>query len=204
MKEIAKILLELKAVSLNVSRPFRWASGMLSPIYCDSRIIISHPGQRARVVEALAGLASGITFDVIAGTATAGIPWAAFLAHKLNKPMVYVRARAKDHGKQNLIEGRLSKGQKALVVEDLVSTGSSSIRTIEALRSNGCIVEDCIAIFTYLLEDSATNYSGADVNLMTLTNIDELADVAEEEGFISADEKQKINEWRANPRGWSL
>jgi len=149
-------LLKADAVMLRTKPPFRWASGILSPIYTDNRILMSYPRQREIIVNSFIRLIkkNKIKFDGFAATATAGIPWAAWLSQKLKKPMVYVRSESKDHGRENLVEGKIEEGKTYIVVEDLISTGSSSMNTINAVRGKGGIAEYCIAIFTYELEKS--------------------------------------------------
>lgn len=203
--EIAKLLLEIKAVTLNPSEPYRYTSGILSPIYCDNRLIISYPDKRKRVIDAFLNLirAQDIDFDVVAGTATAGIPHAAWIADRLNKPMVYVRSKSKGHGKHNQIEGRLETDQKALVVEDLISTGGSSVNAGLALREAGAIVTDCVAIFTYQLEEAAKAFGDADIRLNTLCDFSTLIDVAAHEGYINEEEKLQALAWNKDPVKWS-
>ena len=201
---IAKLLLNLKAVALNVAEPFRYTSGMLSPIYCDNRLIISYPDARSQVIDAFMQLIdeNKLEFDVLAGTATAGIPHAAWLADRLNKPMVYVRGSTKAHGKQNQIEGKLEKGQVALVVEDLISTGGSSVKAGVALREAGAVVNDCIAIFTYQMEKAAQQFNDASIKLHTLSDFSTLMDVAEAEGQLTEEEKNTALAWNKDPAGW--
>ena len=148
--KISEILLKVNAVMLRTKPPFRWTSGILSPIYTDNRILMSYPRERDFIVNSFIKLIrkNKIKFDGFAGTATAGIPWAAWLSQKLKKPMIYVRSEAKEHGKENLVEGRIEEGKTYIVVEDLISTGSSSINTINAVREKTGNVECCIAIFT--------------------------------------------------------
>lgn len=202
--EIAKLLLDIKAVTLNLKEPYRYASGLLSPIYCDNRLIISYPDKRKIVIDAFLHLIekNQLQLDVVAGTATAGIPHAAWIADRLNLPMVYVRDKAKVHGKKNQIEGRLQKSQKALVVEDLISIGKSSITAGLALRkSEGCVT-DCVAIFSYQLPKTIQNFSEACINCYTLSNFNTLIEVAVEEAYISDKEKQKALAWSKNPEKW--
>lgn len=203
-QEIAKLLLEIKAVSLNVKEPFRYTSGIISPIYTDNRLIISFPEKRKIIINAFVDLikAKNLLFDVVAGTATAGIPHAALIANALEKPMVYVRGKAKEHGKQNQIEGRLEKNQRAIVVEDLISTGKSSIAAAEALREAGGIVEDCIAIFTYELPQATQGFSDAKVHCHALTNFSTLLETAEKLGYINSDELEEAQNWNKNPEKW--
>lgn len=201
--EIAKILLDIKAVTLNLQKPYRYSSGLLSPIYCDNRLIISYPKKRKRVIDALLQLIEEkhLQFDVIAGTATAGIPHAAWIADRLNLPMVYVRDKAKIYGKQNQIEGHLEQGQKVLVVEDLISIGKSAIAASFAL-CQFATVEDCIAIFSYQLSSTQQNFANAHLNYYTLSDFKTLINVAVVEGYITEEERQKVLAWNQNPENW--
>lgn len=202
MKEISKILLDIEAVSLSPSEPFIWASGIKSPIYCDNRLILSYPEER-RIVE------SGLTkliednypgAEYIMGTATAGIPHAALIAQNLKLPMGFVRSSNKDHGKQNKIEGKIVKGAKVVVIEDLISTGGSSIEAAKALEEAGFEVLAIVAIFSYNLESAKENFKGMNFGLKTLTNFEELAEVAAENGIIKEEDILKLNKWRKNPK----
>ncbi len=191
-KEIAKILLDIKAVTLRPSEPFKWVSGIYAPIYCDNRLIISYPEKRSLVVGCFLDVIkqNNLEFDVVAGTATAGISWAAWIAKALGKPMIYVRGKSKDHGKENQIEGKLEQGQKVLVVEDLISTGGSSFNAVEAVRAAGGIANDCIAIFTYEMEKSIKKFEEGKCNLFTLSNFSTLIKTAVENNFINEKEMQ--------------
>ena len=202
--EIAKLLLNIKAITLNLKEPYRYTSGLLSPVYCDNRLIISYPNKRKIIINAFLHLIekNRLRFDVVAGTATAGIPHAAWIADRLNIPMVYVRGKAKAHGKQNQIEGRLQNGQKALVVEDLISIGKSSIAVGLALRKCGSWVTDCVAIFSYQLPQAIQNFSEAHINCYTLSNFHTLVEVAVKENYITEKEKQKALAWSKNPEEW--
>ncbi|MFW0097277.1 MAG: orotate phosphoribosyltransferase [Coxiella endosymbiont of Haemaphysalis qinghaiensis] len=202
--EIAKILLSIKAVTLNFQRPYRYSSGLLSPIYCDNRLIISYPEKRKIAINALLHLIkeNNLQFDVIAGAETAGIPHAAWIADRLNVPMVYVRDKAKNHGKQNQIEGRLKQGQKVLVVEDLVSVGKSAIAASLVLRQFAT-VKDCITIFSYQLSKAQQNFAEAKLNYYTLSDFKTLIKVAITEGYITEEEKQKALAWNNNPENWN-
>src|SRR3989344_617812 len=202
--KIAETLLDLKAVMLRTKPPFRWASGILSPIYTDNRFLMSYPKQRELIVNSLIKLikSSKIKPDGFAATATAGIPWGAWLSQKLNKPMVYVRSEAKEHGKENQIEGVVEPGKSYIVVEDLISTGGSSLSTINAVRDKGGIVEHCIAIFTYELEKSQNNFANANVKLATLTNFTNLVKEALKKKYISKEQLNHIMDWKKHPEGW--
>ena len=202
--KISEILLNLNAVMLRTKPPFRWTSGILSPIYTDNRILMSYPKQRDFIVNSFIKLIrkNKIKFDGFAGTATAGIPWAAWLSQKLKKPMIYVRSEAKEHGKENLVEGKIEEGKIYIVVEDLVSTGSSSINTINALRDKNGVVEHCIAIFTYELEKAKINFENANVKLLTLTDFTSFVKTALKKKYISKEQLSHIMDWKKHPEGW--
>ncbi|MCK4714016.1 MAG: orotate phosphoribosyltransferase, partial [Candidatus Aenigmarchaeota archaeon] len=186
-REIAKLLLKTKAVTLSTSKPFTWASGIHSPIYTDNRVLLSHPIERRVVIDAFVEEIQNECpdFDVIAGVATSGIPWASWVAEEMDKPLVYVRGKKKDHGRENLIEGRLEKGRKVVVIEDLISTGGSSVSAVEAIRQAGAEVSHCFAIFTYGLKKSVETFKNADCKLITLTDFSTLAELASETGYIT-------------------
>lgn len=203
-REVAEILLEIKAVALRPSKPFKYASGILSPIYTDNRLLMGYPEKRNRVIETMASLLrkKGIEFNVVAGTATAGIPHAAWLASLTGKPMVYVRSKEKEHGKENKIEGLVKEGWKAVVVEDLVSTGGSSINTVLALRSAGIAVNDIVAIFTYQMREAVEKFLAEKISLHALTDFSTMIDVAAEKKYISEKEKETVLEWNKDPKNW--
>lgn len=202
--KIAETLLKLNAVILRTKPPFRWVSGILSPIYTDNRILMSYPGEREFIVGSFIKLIkkNKLKFDGFAATATAGIPWAAWIAQKMKKPMVYVRNESKDHGKENLVEGKIENDKTYIVVEDLISTGSSSLNTINAVRDKGGVVECCIAIFTYELDKSSKNFEMANVKLLTLTNFTSFVKTALQRKYIAKDQLTHIMEWKNNPEGW--
>ena len=202
--KIAEILLNVNAVSLRTKPPFRWASGILAPIYTDIRILMSYSREREFIVNSFIRLIrqNKTRFDAFAATATAGIPWAAWLAQKMKKPMVYVRSDAKDHGKENQVEGKIEEGRIYVVVEDLISTGSSSINTINAVRAKGGIVENCIAIFTYELEKSVNNFQNANVKLLTLTSFTSFVKTALKKKYITKEQLNHIMDWKKHPEGW--
>ena len=201
---VAKILLELHAVALNSKKPFRYASGILSPVYTDCRVLMAYPDKRRLIrdlyIEAIKK--SGVRFDVIAGTATAGIPHAAWIADKLNLPMVYVRGKAKNHGKENLMEGIIKNGQKALVIEDLISTGESAINSVNAVRAAGGKVESVFSIITYGMKVAEDNFRQHHLQLTSLTAFVDVVRAAENSGQINIQEKQLILEWTKNPLTW--
>ena len=204
MEEIAKLLLGIKAVSLSPSKPFTYASGLKGPIYCDNRLIISYPDKRKEIIEGFLNLIkkNNLNCDVVAGVATGAIATAALIADKLKKPMVYIRAKTKSHGKGNKIEGKLEKGQKVLVIEDLINTGGSSISAINTVKEAGCKVVACIAIFTYGLELAHQKFKDANCRLFTLSNLDALLKAAAKTGYVNEGEKQSILEWQKDPKNW--
>jgi orotate phosphoribosyltransferase len=203
---IARSLLEIGAVSLRAEPPFRWASGRFSPIYCDNRLIMGYPDKRRLVADGFAALIEslGLNPEVIAGTATAGIPHAAWLADRLGLPMVYVRGAAKDHGKENRIEGRLQPGKRVVLVEDLISTGGSSVDAAKALLDSGAQLLAVCAIFTYGLDVADRKFEQAGVRHAALTTFSELVAEAVEMGALSATDETIIADWRKDPAAWSL
>ncbi|MBI2652381.1 orotate phosphoribosyltransferase [Candidatus Woesearchaeota archaeon] len=202
--KISEILLNVNAVILRTKPPFRWVSGILSPIYTDNRILMSYPKEREFIIKSFIRLIrkNKIKFDGFAATATAGIPWAAWLAQKMKKPMVYVRSESKDHGKENLVEGKVEEGKNYIVVEDLISTGSSSMNTTNAVREKGGVVEYCIAIFTYELEKAKNNFETANVKLLTLTSFTSFVKTALKKKYISKEQLTHIMDWKKHPEGW--
>lgn len=202
MKEIiAKHLLDIEAVFLRPNDPFTWASGIKSPIYCDNRLTLSYPNYRKDVEKGLATLVQEHFPDVecLMGTATAGIAHAALMADILDLPMGYVRGGAKSHGRNNRIEGKVEKGMKVVVVEDLISTGGSSIECVEALREAGCEVIGMVAIFTYGLKKANENFEKANCKFVTLTDYDTLIEVAKEYQYIKPEDKEKLIAWKKDP-----
>jgi len=200
-KLIAKDLLSIKAVFLRPEDPFTWASGIKSPVYCDNRLTLTAPNVRNDVEQGLAKLIKENypEAEVLMGTSTAGIAHAAITAHILNMPMGYVRSGAKDHGRQNQIEGKLEKGQKVVVVEDLISTGGSVIEVVNVLREAGADVLGIVSIFTYGMQKGLDRLNAANVKNISLTNFDVVATVAAEEGYIAKDDVEKLIKFRNNP-----
>jgi len=202
MKElIAKDLLKIKAVFFRPEEPFTWASGIKSPVYCDNRLTLSDIDVRNDVENGLAKLIKENYPDVevLMGTSTAGIAHAAITAHLLDLPMGYVRSGAKDHGRQNQIEGRLEKGQKVVVVEDLISTGGSVIEVVNILREAGAEVLGIVSIFTYGMQKGLDRLAAAEVKNISLTNFDVIAEVAAAEGYIKNEDIQRLIAFRNNP-----
>jgi orotate phosphoribosyltransferase len=202
--DIASLLLERSAVTLRPEEPFRYSSGILSPIYTDNRVLISYPDARDKIVTALVESATQFgELDAVAGTATAGIPWAAWIADRLELPMVYVRSKAKSHGQQNQIEGTLGEGAKTLIIEDLVSTGGSCLNAVAAVREAGAVPVGVAAIFTYGMQSALDGFTAADVPLKTLTDFKTLVEAAANQGTLDADAQAKVLEWAEDPSGWA-
>ncbi len=200
-KTIAKHLLRIKAVFLRPDDPFTWASGIKSPIYCDNRLTLTDVEARNAVENGLAELIKKHypEAEVLMGTSTAGIAHAAITGHLLGMPMGYVRSGAKDHGRQNQIEGRLEKGQKVVVVEDLISTGGSCIDVVNVLREAGAEVLGIVSIFTYGMQKGLDRLTAANVKNISLSNFDAVVEAAAEEGYIQADDKARLIAFRNNP-----
>jgi len=200
-KQIAKDLLSIGAVFFRPDEPFTWASGIKSPVYCDNRLTLTAPAVRNDVENSLAKVIKENYPDVevLMGTSTAGIAHAAITAHLLDLPMGYVRSGAKDHGRQNQIEGRLEKGQKVVVVEDLISTGGSVIEVVDVLREAGADVLGIVSIFTYGMKKGLDRLKEADVKNISLTDFDSIAEVAAEEGYIKKDDIDRLIKFRNNP-----
>ncbi|MDY6133327.1 MAG: orotate phosphoribosyltransferase [Candidatus Limivicinus sp.] len=200
-KKIAKDLLKIKAVFFRPDEPFTWASGIKSPVYCDNRLTLTAPEVRLDVENGLAELVKTHypEAEVLMGTSTAGIAHAAITAHILNMPMGYVRSGAKDHGRQNQIEGRLEKGQKVVVVEDLISTGGSVIEVVNVLREAGAEVLGVVSIFTYGMKKGLERLAEAQVKNISLTNFDVVAQAAAEEGYIAPEDVERLIAFRNNP-----
>ncbi len=197
-QNIAQSLLEIKAVTLSPDDPYTWSSGIKSPIYCDNRVTLAYPEIRENIYQDLIELIKEHAQDaeIISGTATAGIPHAAFVADQLKLPMSYVRSKSKGHGKGNQIEGALSKGKKVVVIEDLISTGGSSINAVEALIEDGAEVLGVFAIFTYGINKAEEAFKAIDVPFYTLSNYDELISVAEKEGYIENKDIKTLKAWK--------
>ncbi|MFP4367035.1 MAG: orotate phosphoribosyltransferase [Bacteroidales bacterium] len=203
---IAEHLLQIKAIKLEPAKPFLWASGWNSPIYCDNRLILSYPVTRKLVINSFVGLIKENYPDVtlIAGVATGAIAYGAIIADKLDLPFAYVRPAPKTHGLSNMVEGRIQKEDRVVVIEDLVSTGNSSLSAVKALRSVGCEVLGMLAIFTYNFDIASENFWKNDCKLETLTNYNTLIKVAGEKGIVGSDQLKTLGEWRKNPAGWQI
>lgn len=199
--QIAKDLLSIKAVFLRPDEPFTWASGIKSPVYCDNRLTLAYPEVRTHVEEALAKTVKEFypEAEALMGTSTAGIAHAAITAQILGLPMGYVRSGAKDHGRKNQIEGKLEKGQKVVVVEDLISTGGSVIEVVNVLREAGAEVLGIVSIFTYGMQKGLDRLAAADVKNVSLTNFDVIAEIAAQEGYIASTDVERLIAFRNNP-----
>ncbi len=207
-QEVAKNLLQINAVKLSPQNPFTWASGIKSPIYCDNRITLYYPLVREQIIESFVEKSSQFDpFDIVAGVATAGIPHGALLADRLKKPFIYIREKAKAHGRQNQIEGMPQmdsnkQGLRILVIEDLISTGGSSLKAVEAAREAGCVVVGVLAIFTYGFEKADTIFKEANCPFDTLSNYDILIAQAIENQYVKPDELETLRTWRLSPETW--
>jgi orotate phosphoribosyltransferase len=205
-EKVAEFLLQIKAIQLNKSTPFQWASGWQSPIYCDNRKTLSYPKVRTYIrqkyVETIQENFGQV--DVIAGVATGGIAQGALVAQELELPLVYVRSASKGHGLQNQIEGVVNAGQRVVVIEDLISTGMSSLKAVESLRNAGCHVVGMIAIFTYGFQLALDNFKAYQCPLFTLSNYDELIEVALEKEYINQEDIISLKSWRKDPANWNI
>jgi orotate phosphoribosyltransferase len=203
-KKTAEYLLQIKAIKLQPSNPFTWASGWKSPIYCDNRKTLSFPEVRSYIRDSFAAMIKELypQAEVIAGVATGAIAHGALVADKLGLPFIYVRSGAKEHGLGNQIEGYYEKGQKVVVIEDLISTGGSSLGAVAALREAGCDVLGMVAIFTYEFKKAADAFSSEKCNLNTLSNYSTLVETAVKTGYIGQTEVETLKKWRLDPAGW--
>ena len=202
-RDIARDLLRIGAVALRPDAPFTWASGRLSPVYTDNRLALSYPDVRDRIADGLVALARPFAADAVAGTATAGIPHATLVADRLGLPLCYVRAKAKDHGRQNRIEGQVTAGQRVVVVEDLVSTGGSVLGAAEALREAGAVPVAVLAVFSYGFAEADAAFRTADLPLHVLTTFEALAHVAREDGLLTDEHLDALADWRRDASAWS-
>ena len=205
MKEIAKDLLKIKAVKLSPAKPFTWASGIKSPIYCDNRLTISYPEIRKQIAQGLAAQikAEFPDVEVIGGVATAGIPHAAWVADELGLPLIYVRSKPKDHGRGKQIEGVLPAHAKTVLIDDLLSTGGSVLRAVKAAQNEGADVIGVGAIFSYQLSVVSANFKQVGLSFTTLTNYSELLEAATEENYIAEDQLETLKKWRKAPEKWN-
>ncbi|MFC4268618.1 orotate phosphoribosyltransferase [Polaribacter marinivivus] len=204
-KKTAELLLQVKAIKLSPSKPFQWASGWKSPIYCDNRVTLSYPSVRIFLKEEIAKIVE-LEYgkpDVIAGVATGAIAIGILVAQELGVPFVYVRPEPKKHGRKNQIEGYLESGQNVVVIEDLISTGKSSLNAVDALKEEGAVVKGMVAIFSYGFEIASNNFKEKNVSLKTLSNYENLLEQALDSNYISDKELVTLQSWRSNPSEWN-
>lgn len=203
--KVAEFLLQIKAIKLNVAQPYEWASGWKSPIYCDNRKTLSYPNIRTYIHQSYSQAILEVFGkpDVIAGVATGGIAQGALVAQELGVPFIYVRPTAKGHGLGNQIEGFFEPGQNVVVIEDLISTGGSSLKAVEALKEAGCVVKGLVAIFTYGFALAEENFQKAECPFITLSNYDFLIEQALNSNYVTEEDLASLREWRENPATWS-
>lgn len=201
-KSMSDMLLDIKAVTFSFTKPYLYTftSGIKGPMYCDNRRLISYPNKRKAVVDKVIKIAKKLNFDIVGGVSTAGIPWAALVAERLHKPMIYIRPEPKGYGKKRQIEGDMQKGSRVLVIEDLISTGGSAISAIKSVRRNGGKVDDCIFIFTYELDIAKKNFSRTKCKMHPLLTFSDLIEVAEKRNHISKEEKKELVLWHKDPK----
>lgn len=203
-KDVARKLVEINAIKVNPDSPFQWASGLYSPIYCDNRMVLSYPAFRTEIKKSLSEKSKELGgFNKVAGVATAGVPHGALIADELQLPFIYVRSSPKSHGTKSQIEGKLDKDDELLVVEDLISTGGSSIKAVEVLRAEGAKVAGVIAIFSYAFDNASDNFKNIRCPFVTLSNYHVLIEVLEESGKMTAKQIASLKEWRNDPKQWS-
>lgn len=204
-RETAGLLLQIKAIKLKPENPFTWASGWKSPIYCDNRILLSYPDARRNVRDAMARQVEALYGkpDLIVGVATGAIGIGLLVAEAMDLPFAYVRPKPKAHGRQNQIEGKATPGQRAVVVEDLISTGMSSLQAVKALRDSGIVVAGMLGIFSYGFPIAVQNFDEAEVRLHTLSDYEHLIALAEASGYIRKEQLETLREWRASPQDWN-
>lgn len=203
--EVARRLMQINAIKLSPQNPFTWASGLRSPIYCDNRLTLAHPDLRSFLITCFAEKAEQFgTLDGVAGVATAGIPHGVLLADRLEQPFIYVRAKPKGHGRQNMIEGEMPQGARLLVIEDLISTGGSCLAAVEALRASGYEVAGVLAIFTYGFPQAAAAFKAADCPFDTLSTYPTLLEEAQKERYITAEQLSTLQQWQQDPKAWRV
>ena len=201
-EDIARILLEKKAVVLNANEPFTFVSGIRSPIYCDNRQMIAYPEEREQIIDVFINESKNYDFDIVAGTSTAGIPWASWISEKLRKPMAYIRGVKKGHGAGNQIEGADVDGKKLLIIEDLISTGGSSFSAVEAVREAGGSCVAVVAIFTYDFKKAGKVFKEGGCKLLTITNFSTLVNVAKSDANLTDRELSLVSVWNKDPQNW--
>jgi len=203
-KVIAQALLQTGAVKLNVASPFTFVSGIKSPIYCDNRQMIAYPNERALFVKEFIDRLASKSYDVISGTATAGIPWASFIAWELGKPMSYIRGEKKEHGAGKQIEGADLNGKKVIIIEDLISTGGSSIKAVEAAYAAGATEVEVVAIFSYEFEKAYTNFAAKNIKWESLSNFSALIELVRENKYLSEEDADIASKWNKSPSTWGV
>ncbi len=202
-QNVANYLLQINAIKLSPQNPFTWASGIKSPIYCDNRLILSYPEVRNNIKNALKEARTQFgDYDLVAGVATSGIPFAALLSDATNEPMIYVRSKAKGHGRQKMTEGKFEPGQKVLVIEDLISTGGSCLKAVENLRADGLEVVGVLAIFSYGFDQADENFAKHNCAFNTLSNFPTMLEEATKAKYIEDSDLETIQNWRKNPKHW--
>jgi orotate phosphoribosyltransferase len=202
-RNVASYLLQINAIKLSPQNPFTWASGIKSPIYCDNRLILSFPKIRTGIKIALKEACNSFgEYDLVAGVATSGIPFATLLSDATGEPMVYVRSKAKGHGRQKMTEGKFEPGQKVLVIEDLISTGGSCLKAVENLRADGLVVVGVLAIFSYGFDQAKENFAKHNCSFKTLSNFPVMLEEAIEANYIKDSDLETIQNWRQNPKQW--
>ncbi len=203
-QQLAKISLEIGAIKINSKNPFTWASGYRMPLYNDNRMLLGHADHRTLIAEGMKAVIEkeGVRVDTVAGVATAGIPHATSLANLIKLPLIYVRSSPKEHGMKNQVEGILKPGQAVVLVEDLISTGGSAVKAVEAIREAGGVVEHCLGIFSYGFPEAKERFEKSQCRLHTLLNLDSLLQFAMKEGYIAPEEKQVVDTWMQNPFEW--
>ncbi|MDR4506309.1 MAG: orotate phosphoribosyltransferase [Candidatus Scalindua sp.] len=201
-ENIARLLLEKKAVALDAREPFTFVSGMRSPIYCDNRQMIAYPLERSQIVDAFLNELKIFEFDIVAGTSTAGIPWASWISERLFKPMAYIRGSKKSHGGCHQIEGANVEKKRVVIIEDLISTGGSSFAAVEAVREAGGECIGVVAIFTYGFEKAAKMFKDGNCELVTITSFSTLVNFAKENGVLRDQELAVVIDWNRDPQGW--
>lgn len=203
-KKIAKALLDVEAVKLNVENPYTFVSGIKSPIYCDNRKVIGFPTERKIIVDAFIKNFKNKEYDIIAGTSTAGIPWSSFISYELNMPTAYIRSKPKEHGAGKQIEGGSVKDKKVIVIEDLISTGGSCISAVEACFKEGAKSVEVVSIFSYNFQTAFEKFKSIDCTWTALSNFEDLLSVAKSEGFLSDKDALTASSWNLNPTSWMM
>lgn len=204
-RRVARVQLETECVIIRPTQPYTYASGIKSPIYCDNRALLSYPTARDAIVNAYLSMIQehGIKYDVLAGVATAGIPWGSIISDRVKKPFIYVREKPKGHGRENQIEGRFERGQRVLIIEDHISTGESSVRAIQPVRDAEGIVECCLAISSYEMKEAEEAFRTANCKLYTGTVFSAMVEEANVLGKIDAENQRVVMDWKADPKGWA-